>query len=221
MKRLVFILFLSVSVLGLNAQETVKSFEKQGVDKYKAQDFAGSLEAFAKALELNTAAGTEDGALYYKACMAAHKAQNYEKLAIYADKTIELNYIDKGSKTYLYSAIAYKELGNAQKEEAVLKAGLAKYADDADLKPKLVTRVLKNGNEHYDKAIEFQKLANENVKVQAKFDEFVAKAKEEFLLAKPFFEESYKLNPAFETTQTLLKAVYNNLQTPDTERLVE
>jgi len=221
MKRLLFVLFLTISVLGLNAQETVKDFEKIGVEKFKAKDYAGSLEAFVKALDLNTLAGTEDGALYFKACQAALKAENYEKLAIYADKTIELNYIDKGSKTYLYSAIAYKELGNAEKEEAALKSGLAKYADDADLKAKLATRILKNGNEHYDKAVEFQKLANENMKVQAKFDEFVAKAKEEFILAKPFFEESYKLNPTFEATQTLLKAVYNNLQTPDAERLVK
>jgi len=221
MKRLLFVLFLTISVLGLNAQETVKDFEKIGVEKFKAKDYAGSLEAFVKALDLNTVAGTEDGALYFKACQAALKAENYEKLAIYADKTIELNYIDKGSKTYLYSAIAYKELGNAEKEEAALKSGLAKYADDADLKAKLATRILKNGNEHYDKAVEFQKLANENMKVQAKFDEFVAKAKEEFILAKPFFEESYKLNPTFEATQTLLKAVYNNLQTPDAERLVK
>jgi hypothetical protein len=221
MKRLLFVLFLTISVLGLNAQETVKDFEKIGVEKFKAKDYAGSIEAFVKALDLNTVAGTEDGALYFKACQAALKAENYEKLAIYADKTIELNYIDKGSKTYLYSAIAYKELGNAEKEEAALKSGLAKYADDADLKAKLATRILKNGNEHYDKAVEFQKLANENMKVQAKFDEFVAKAKEEFILAKPFFEESYKLNPTFEATQTLLKAVYNNLQTPDAERLVK
>lgn len=225
MKKLFLVLFLSISILGVQAQETVKDFEKAGVEKYKLKDYAGSLEAFTKAIELNTAAGTEDGALYYKACMAAYKAENYEKLALYADKAIGLNYVEKGSKTFAYSSLAHKQLGNAAKEEEVLRAGLAKYPADADLKNDLATRLLKNGIAFYDKAVDFQKQANENVADPAKFDEFVVKANAEFQVSKPILEEGYKLNPTNEqilaSYKSALKNIYDNLKTPDNERLVK
>ena len=220
MKKLFFLL-LSVSILTVNAQETAKEFKNLGVEKYKAKDYTASLEAFTKAIELNETEGTVDTALFYNAASSAYKSKNYEKLALYADKTIELKYTAKGSKNYLYSAIAYKKLKNDSLEEKILREGLEKYPNSKGLKKKLSTRVLKNGNVYYSNAVDFQTKANANMKDQAKFDGFIEKAMAEFELAKPMFEESYNLNPANETASKLLKIVYDNLKTPDADRLVK
>jgi len=219
MKRLFLIVLVVIGALNVNAQETVASLTNLGKEKYNAKSYTESLDAFTKAIGLAEAEGSASGELYYLAASTAYKLKDYEKLAAFANKSIELNYTDKGARTYLFSSEAYKKLEKDSLEESVLRAGMKKFPNSKDLKERLVTRLLKNGSDHNNTAVDFQKKANENVADQAKFDEFVNKAKIEFDLAKPILEEAYNLNPEEETVKKLLVTVYDNLAIPAEQRL--
>lgn len=221
MKRLFLILFLAGTVLNLNAQETWQEFQKLAGQKYSAKAYDESLEAISKAVELNLEEEEQDENLFFLATVIAYKADNYEKAAEYADDAISRNFLSKGSKFYQYSATAYKKMEKDSVEESVLRVGLERFPNSKSLKESLVENLLRKGTIHYNTGVENQKLANENLNDEIKYNEYLEKAAEEFTTAKGILEEAYSIKADNEILNKLLTTIYENLETPKDDRLVQ
>ena len=216
MKR-VFLAFLVVLTINTFAQDKdANAFKEEGNIAYKAKNYAGAFDAYAKALKLNDAESIVDEALIYNAGYCAYKAKKYNDALPYFKKSIELEY--KASKPYQMVAVIQYKTKKIDDMIQTCTKGLEKYPSDDKLKGYASTAYLKKGLGYYKKGNKIKKAANEsglNESDPDKFNAEYARADEEFKNALPLMEKSYEYNNKNEKSLKALQNIYTNLDMID------
>ena len=99
------------------------------------------------------------------------------------------------------------------KAEEYFKKALDMDGDNADILSNL-------GRVYYNQAVQQQTAANE-ITDQAKYQEELAKAKDLFTKAMPYFEKAHQINPEARDVMTALRGIYYNLNMGDKFEAIE
>ncbi len=216
MKNVLLALLIGFSVSTFAQEKDANTLKNEGNAAYKAKDYAGAFDAYAKALKLLDTEGTVDEALTYNAGYCAYKAKKYSDALPYFQKSMELGY--KESKPYQMVAVIQYKQGDIDNMIETCTKGLEKYADDAKLKDYASKAYLKKGLGFYKAGNSIKKAANESGLNESDPDKFLAeyaKADEEFKKALPLIEKSYDFNNKNEKTLKALGNIYTNLKMND------
>lgn len=130
---------------------------------------------------------------------------------------------------YLNTAIA-SEPNNAQLYDVmgrVYETGLKDYANAEkyfakalEMDPENADILSNLGRIYYNQAVQKQAEAN-GISDQAKYQEELAKAKEMFSKALPYFEKAHQINPEARDVMTALRGIYYNLNMGDKFEAIE
>ena len=130
---------------------------------------------------------------------------------------------------YLNTAIA-SEPNNAQLYDVmgrVYETGLKDYANAEkyfakalEMDPENADILSNHGRIYYNQAVQKQAEAN-GISDQAKYQEELAKAKEMFSKALPYFEKAHQINPEARDVMTALRGIYYNLNMGDKFEAIE
>lgn len=225
MKKVLLALLIGLTINVFAQEKDANTLKDEGNAAYKNKDYAAAFTAYAEALKLMEADGTNDDALTYNAGYCAYKAKKLEDAIPYFKKSIEAGY--KESKPYQMVAVIQYKTKDVDGMLETCNAGLEKYSDDDKLKDYASKGYLKKGLENYNEANDLTKKANEiiaNAKEQypedadaqtAEFEkakDVQAQAKVEFEKALPLVEKSAELDPKNEKALKALQNIYTKLE---------
>jgi tetratricopeptide (TPR) repeat protein len=199
MKRLAFILMLSLITGTLFAQESAKLFNA-GNDALKAKDYAKALDNYEKAQAVWGTAPQDYGMLF-NCGICAIQIKNYDKAIKYFDLCYKNNF--KPEDALYYKAVLNKMLKHEDVYLKTLEEGIAKFPGNARFKSEISKNCFAEGVSHYNAGNTILKGAVDKINAKKYKDANdpgykaeVAKAKKEFSDAIPSFDKATELDPA-------------------------
>ena len=152
MKRLFFVLMMSLGILAVNAQVVEKTFadvKNEGNAAIKVKDYAKALELYEQALVLWGDKPIADTSMIYNMGLCAMSSKNYEKSLKYFDQTIAMDY--KKVNSLVYESDIYRLTKKDAESLKALEDALAISPEDEKVKSKLATHYVKQANTFYAK----------------------------------------------------------------------
>lgn len=120
-------------------------FINQGVQKYEAKDYEGSLTAFDNNIKVASSdlyVGVIDSGVYYNAGLAAFNGKMYDRAIPYFQKCAEMKY--EGTMPFFLIYNCYMSLKDMANAEATLLAAFKTYPEDKDVIMQLVDFYINN-----------------------------------------------------------------------------
>jgi len=197
----------------LNTKNLYETSVKSAADKYmQDKDYAKAFELYEKYLAFNNPETASDGQTLYSYAFASNKLNKNDVALSMFQKCIELNY--KPDFSTIYIADIYRDMGNSQKMEEILKSGLEKYPDSKlrkNMTTMLVGPLLREASEPFNQANQLAKQAADGGTADS-YIQNMEKAVVKFGEAIPMFENILKLDPANQNAATYLEACKENIK---------
>ena len=149
MKKIVLLLFCSLLIVNVFAQDPGATEKNAGNAAWKAKNYAEAFknfEAYLKAVDF------KDNAYLYNAAIAATKAKKYDEAVKYYDMAIKAKY--KVGSSFQAKAVALREQGKTAEMLATLQEGMKAVPGNMKLETMYASYYMKEGQK-------FQKAGNE------------------------------------------------------------
>lgn len=199
--------------LAVNAQD-YKLAENLYEQFYNSDYFNNGIQYFA----VNKANGIEQN--FGSSKEAKDLRTNYISKGIFEKPRDEKVNKSKGDVLRTLSILIAQNEGDKKKLELYVSEARKLLPNDQDL---LLTEFNLYFNQGYELIKDDMKMVEEINKVidnKKKYDELVAKRKEIFTKALPFFEKAYQVKPSDENTKNVLKITYETLGQPEKAKAI-
>ncbi len=197
----------------LNTKNLYETSVKMVADKYmQEKDYTNAFNFYEKYLAFNNPETASDGQTLYSYAFASNKLNKNDIALSMFQKCIELNY--KPDFSTIYIADIYRDLGDTQKMEEILKTGLEKYPDSKlrkNMLTMLIGPLLRAASEPFNEANQLAKQAADGGNADS-YIQNMEKAVVKFAEAIPLFENILKLDPANQNATTYLDACKENIK---------
>ncbi|CAG1000213.1 MAG: tetratricopeptide repeat protein [Bacteroidetes bacterium] len=125
----------TADIIGVRFPIMSNRFLNQGVEQYQGKDFEKSYESFGKSVALAQMGGRIDTlGIYYAAISAEKSNKKKEAKELYIVlTTLKYHGDNDGPKIYAYLSQLYKEEGDKEKANEIIKQGRVRYPNDKGL----------------------------------------------------------------------------------------
>lgn len=213
MKRLFFVLMMSLCILAVNAQVVEKTFadvKNEGNAAIKVKDYVKALELYEQALVLWGDKPIADTSMIYNMGICAMSSKNYEKALKYFDQTIAMDY--KKVNSLVYESDVYRLTKKDAESLKTLEDALAISPEDAKVKSKLAAYYVKQANAFYAKGSAIITKVNGDITAgklktsDEPYKQAEKQAVDEFKKAMPLIEKALEYDATNATAKQLKSA---------------